>query len=79
MTRIDPSIITHKLQVDPDHVPVKQKRKKFVTGRNKIIDVEVRKLVEARAVVEIRYPDWLANVVLRKRMGKITCASILRI
>ena len=41
MTGIDPDVAVHKLQVDPDHPPVKQKRRKFAPERNKVINEEV--------------------------------------
>lgn len=46
ITGIDPKIITHKLNVDPSHKLVKQKRRKFATERNKIINDEVQNLLE---------------------------------
>lgn len=53
MTGIDPSIITHWLQVNPSRISVKQKLKKFAAKRNKIIDEEVRKLIDVGSVVEV--------------------------
>lgn len=66
MTGIYPSIVTRRLQIDPFHIPVKQKRRKFVAERNGFIDEEVRKLIEAGSVIEIQYPNWLTNVVIVK-------------
>ena len=41
MTGIDPEIAVHKLQVNPDHPPVKQKRRKFTPEQNKVVNKEV--------------------------------------
>ena len=37
MPEIDPDIIMHKLQVEPLHQPVRQKRKKFAPERDAIM------------------------------------------
>ena len=71
MGGIDPSIITHKLNVSPSFKPVKQKRRSFVPERQKAINEEVGKLLQAGAIREVEYPEWLANVVLvKKENGK---------
>ena len=71
MTRIAPSIVTHKLQVDPNHLPIKQKRRKFAAERNWVINEKVQKLFDNRFIREVSYPDWLANVVVvKKKNGK---------
>lgn len=73
MTGIDPDIITHKLQVDPDFLPVRQKRRKFAPECNKVVNEEIQKLLDIGSVREVHYPDWLANVVVvKKKNGKFT-------
>ena len=67
MGGIDPSVITHKLNISPTFKPVKQKRRSFTTERQKVINEEVNKLLQAKAIREVEYPDWLANVVLIKK------------
>ncbi|XP_057954057.1 uncharacterized protein LOC131148360 [Malania oleifera] len=47
---IDPAIMEHRLQVDPNHKPVKQKKRSFALERVKVIDEEVTKLVWAKFV-----------------------------
>jgi hypothetical protein len=37
MPGIDPSVIVHKLNVDPNHRPVKQKRRNFAAKRNQAV------------------------------------------
>ena len=67
MEGIDPAVITYKLNVTPSFKPVKQKRRSFAPKRQKAIDEEVSKLLQARAIREVDYPDWLVNVVLVKK------------
>ena len=67
MGRIDPAIITHRLSVSPSFKPVKQKRRSFAPESQKAINEEVGKLLQAGAIREVEYPEWLANVVLVKK------------
>ena len=50
MTGIDPEVAVHRLQVDPDYRPIKQKRRKFASERNKIINDEIQKLIDVGSV-----------------------------
>ena len=67
MAGIDPSVITHRLNTNPSFKPVKQKRRSFAPERQKAINEEVGKLLQAGAIREVEYPEWLANVVLVKK------------
>ena len=67
MGGIDPAIITHRLTVSPSFKSVKQKRRSFAPERQKAINEEVGKLLQAGAIREVEYPEWLANVVLVKK------------
>jgi hypothetical protein len=67
MPGIDPSIISHKLNVNPCLRPIKQKRRIFALERNNAIMEEVDKLLTANFIREVFYPDWLANVVMVKK------------
>ena len=67
MGGIDPTIITHRLNVSPSFKPVKQKRRSFAPERQKEINEEVGKLLQAGAIREVEYPEWLAKVVLVKK------------
>ena len=64
---IDPAIITHTLNVSPSFKPIKKKRRSFAPERQKVINEEVDKLLQARAIREVEYLEWLANVVLVKK------------
>ena len=67
MGGIDPAVITHKLNISPSFKPIKQKRRSFAPKRYKAINEEVNKLLQAKTIREVEYPDWLANVVLVKK------------
>ena len=67
MSGLDESIARHRLNVHPQAVPVKQKKRNFAVERQKVIEAEVEKLLEAKFIEEIEYPEWLANVVVVKK------------
>ena len=67
MGGIDPTVITHRLNTSPSFKPIKKKRKSFAPERQKAINEEVGKLLYAAAIREVKYPEWLANVVLVKK------------
>ena len=67
MGGIDPTIITHRLNVNPSFKPVKQKRRSFAPESQKAINEEVGKLLQTGAIREVEYLEWLANVVLVKK------------
>ena len=70
MPGIDPSIIVHRLNVNPDSSPVRQKKRVFVQEQDKAVAEEVRKLLEAGFIRELYYPDWLANVVMVRKNNR---------
>ena len=47
----------HRLQVKPNHPPVKQKQRKFAPEPNKVVNEEVQKLLDIGSVREVHYPD----------------------
>ena len=65
--RIDPAVITHRLNVNPSFKPVKQKRRSYGPERQKAINEELGKLLQENAIREVEYLEWLANVVLVKK------------
>lgn len=67
MPRIPASLIQHHLNVDPRKKPVQQKRRVFAPERNKAVMDEVNKLLAAKFIREVHYPEWLANVVMVKK------------
>ncbi|KAL0411875.1 UNVERIFIED_CONTAM: hypothetical protein Slati_3777200 [Sesamum latifolium] len=66
---IDPQVITHHLNIDPNYKPIKQKKIYFGPEKDKIIQAEVNKLMAAGHIEEIQFPEWLSNVVLVPKLG----------
>ena len=50
MPGIDPSVITHRLNVCPSFKPVRQKKKVFAPKRDNAIKDEVQKLIMAKFI-----------------------------
>ena len=69
MGEVDPAVITHRLNVSPSFKLVKQKRRSFAPERQKAINEEVDKLFQAKEIREVEYLEWLANVVLVKKVN----------
>ena len=57
MKGIHPSIVSHKLNVLPTARSVRQRVRCFHSDRQKIIREEIDKLLEARFIREVEYPD----------------------
>ena len=71
MGGVDSAMIIHKLNVNPSFNPIKKKKRSFAPKRQKAINEEVGKLLQEKAIREVEYPEWLANVVLvKKENGK---------
>ena len=67
MPGIDPSVITHRLNVYPSSKPVCQKTRVFAPKRDNAIKEEVQMLTTVEFIREVYYSDWLANVVMVKK------------
>ncbi|XP_074342217.1 uncharacterized protein LOC141679683 [Apium graveolens] len=67
MPGLDPKTAKHFLNVQPEAKPVKQKKRTFTVEQQKVIKDEVEKLLEAKFIKEIEYPDSLANMVVAKK------------
>lgn len=57
----------HQLNVDPEHQPMRQKKRSFTPEHQKAIEDEANKLLEAHFIREVQYPKWLVNMVLIKK------------
>ncbi|VFQ84065.1 unnamed protein product [Cuscuta campestris] len=64
MPGVSKSLITHRLAVGSDAEPIKQRRRHLSKDRGDFVKKEVDMLQAAGHVKEIKYPTWLANVVL---------------
>jgi len=68
MPGIDPDFLFHHLSMDATVRPVRQRRRKFNEERRLVVKEETQKLLSAGYIREIQYPEWLANVVLVKKV-----------
>ena len=70
MPGIDPKHACHRLNIDPNYPPVRQKPRRFTPEKNRAINKEVEKLLENGLIVECTYPCWVSNpVVVKKKNG----------
>ncbi|KAL0385958.1 UNVERIFIED_CONTAM: hypothetical protein Sradi_2990100 [Sesamum radiatum] len=69
---IDPEVIVHKLNVDPQAKPVKQKKRSFMVEPNRIIKKEgiEANLEKIEAIMQMSSPKIIKDV--KKLIGKIT-------
>jgi len=67
MPGIDPDFLSHRLTMDTEARPVRQRRRKFNEERCLVIKEETQKLLNVGHIREIQYPEWLATVVLVKK------------
>jgi hypothetical protein len=68
----DTSVIEHKIPLKPGVKPFKQKLRQFNPILLPVIKKEVKKLLDAKIIVPLRYSDWVANLVpVRKKNGEI--------
>ncbi|KAK4397959.1 Transposon Ty3-G Gag-Pol polyprotein [Sesamum angolense] len=67
---ISPDVITHRLSENPNAKPVKQKKRMFRVERNQAIKEEVDKLLKAKYIRPVQYPEWLTNVVLVPKLNE---------
>ena len=64
MVGINPVHASHKLNVIPSARPVRQKLRCYHPDRHQVIQAEVDNLLKVRFIREIKYSEWLANVVV---------------
>lgn len=70
MPGIHPEIISHKLSLFRDARLVAQKKRRLGSEKRQAVDEEVRKLLEAGFIREVKYTTWLANVVMVKKSNR---------
>jgi hypothetical protein len=64
MPGVPRELAEHSLNVRPDAKPVKQPLRYFAEEKRKAIGEEIARLLAAGFIMEVFYPDWLANPVL---------------
>ncbi|GJQ95835.1 reverse transcriptase domain-containing protein [Tanacetum coccineum] len=66
MTGVPRHIAEHRLNVREGCPPIRQKKRSQASERNKAIQEEVEKLVDAGIIKEVHYHSWLSNLVICK-------------
>ena len=69
MVGINPTVASHKLNIIPAARPVRQKVRHFHLERHQVIQTEVDNLLRAGFIREVKYPEWLSNVVVVPKKG----------
>ena len=69
MAGIDPTLASHKLNIIATVEPIRKKIRRFHPDRHQIIQTEVDNLLSAGFIREVKYPEWLANVVVIPKKG----------
>ena len=68
--RVDPNFICHHLNVNPSVTPKKQPPRHSSKDHSDAVRDDVIKLKQARAIKEVFYPEWLANIVVVKKKSR---------
>ena len=64
MVWINQIVASHELNIIPYARPVREKVRRFHPDCHQIIQTEVDNLLRASFIREVKYPEWLANVVV---------------
>jgi hypothetical protein len=68
----DTTMINHKIPLKPGVKPFRQKRRQINPILLHVVEREVKKILEEKIIVPLRYSDWVANLVpVRKKSGEI--------
>ncbi|GKD95975.1 reverse transcriptase domain-containing protein [Tanacetum coccineum] len=67
MTGVPRHAVEHRLNVREGCLPIRQKKRGQAPKRNKAIQEEVEKLVDARIMKEVHYHSWLSNPFMVKK------------
>ena len=69
MIGISPVHASHKLNVVSYARPVRQRVRHSHPNRHQVIQAELENLLKVRFIKEVKYPEWLANVVVVPKKG----------
>jgi hypothetical protein len=64
---VNRDVIEHSLNVDPSFRPRKQRLRKMSDDKAEGAWNEVKRLLSAGVIREVKYPEWLANTVMVKK------------
>ena len=79
MPGLDPSIVEHRIPLDPELKPLKQKLRRIKPEWSLQVKEEVEKMLRVGFIRVIEYPTWLSNIVtVTKTNGKVRCCVDFR-
>jgi hypothetical protein len=64
-------IIQHSLDLNPKVRPRKQRQRKMLEDRILAAKAELQRLLDANVIREVKYSEWLANVLVPKKNEKM--------
>jgi hypothetical protein len=64
---VNRDVIEHSLNVDPSFKPRNQRLRKMSEDKAEGARNEVKRLLSAGVIIEVTYPEWLANTVMVKK------------
>jgi hypothetical protein len=64
---VNRDVIEHSLNVDPSFRPRKQRLRKMSDDKAEGARNEVKRLLNASVIREVKYPEWLANIIMVKK------------
>ena len=65
----NPDVIQHKIPMEKDTITFKQKLRPISPLLLPVIEKEIKKLLDAKIIIPLRYSKWIANlVIVRKKM-----------
>jgi hypothetical protein len=64
---VNRDVIEHSLNVDPSFRPRKQRLQKMCDDKDEGARNEVKRLLSAGVIIEVTYPEWLANTIMVKK------------
>jgi ribonuclease HI len=68
----DTEVIQHKIPLNKDTKPFRQNLRSFNPLLLPMMEKEIRKLLDARIIIPLRYSEWISNLVpVRKKNGEI--------
>jgi hypothetical protein len=71
MPGLNPEVAVHRLAIQDDVAPVKQRQRKYRPEILPKIEVEVEKLIAAGFIREVKYPIWVPSIVpVKKKNGQ---------
>ena len=73
MPGLPTSLVEHRIDLKPDAKPVRQKPRRYHPDVALKVKEEISKLLKAKFIRTVVYPDWVANIVpVKKKDGQGT-------